>query len=135
MKKNMFGILIATIALISGCSSTATTNTILSDGHELNPEHLAEHELAEEILMKTNTEPIPDNARMLTIKLDGMSCPSCSLGQSFIYEELDGVFEAKILYKEGMGKIIYDPIKTTPNNIIKASIYEATVLKDEEFKK
>lgn len=130
----LIGILILVVVLISGCSSNAATGVALSDGHENTKEHLAEHELAEEILTKTSIEPIPDNARMLTLKLDGMSCPSCALGQGAAYEELDGVIETKILYKEGIGKIIYDPDKVDPNDIVELSTYTATILKDEELK-
>ena len=134
MKKIIIiGILLFIVFIIS-CSKN-TENVILSDGHENTLEHLAEHELAEDIMKKSNTEPIPDNARMLTLKIDGMTCPSCSLGEGTIYEELDGVFEAKILYKEGLGKIIYDPDKITPEKIITFATYSTSILKDEKFEK
>lgn len=132
MKKIIIGLLILGIISIIGCSKNIE-NVSLSDGHSNTLEHLAEHDLAEEIQKRTNTEPIPDNARMLTLKIDGMTCPSCSLGEAVIYEELDGVFEAKIIYKEGLGKVIYDPAKITPEKIITFSTYSTSILKDENF--
>lgn len=89
----------------------------------------------------TLTRVNPDknlNLRILTLKIEGMTCESCAQGiEWYLLNQLDGVKEAKINYSQGKGEIIYNPEKITKEKLLNSEIfktYKASVLSDQSLK-
>jgi copper chaperone CopZ len=56
---------------------------------------------------------------LITLKIDGMHCTSCSLSIDGELEDLDGVISATTSYAKSETKINYDPKKVTTDKIKK----------------
>ncbi|MFQ5825700.1 MAG: mercuric transporter MerT family protein [bacterium] len=82
----------------------------------------------------TNEDLALGNYRQLDLKINGLSCAGCAYGAEYIFKQLNGVVKAKVYYPEGTGLVIYDPMKITKEDIVKASgVYPATIVDDKSF--
>jgi copper chaperone CopZ len=89
--------------------------------------------------IEANKEPTNDdlasgNYRRLDLKIGGLSCAGCAYGVEYTFKQLNGVVKAKISYPEGTGLIVYDPLKITKEDIVKASdVYPTSIVDDKPF--
>lgn len=56
----------------------------------------------------------------LALKISGMHCTSCALNIDLDLEELPGVSSAKTNYAQSLTEIEYDPVQTSPEQLIQA---------------
>ncbi len=56
----------------------------------------------------------------VTLTVEGMSCPSCSVAVRTALKKLEGVKEARVSVAEKKAEVDYDPAKVTPEQIIEA---------------
>ncbi len=98
---------------------------------------------AEEIAIDQNVSPTTNYAktnkgeylRQATLKIDGMFCVSCAIGAEYALKEKEGVIDASVDYYNENGKVIYDPLKISKDEIIQAvKPYTATITEDILFK-
>jgi copper chaperone CopZ len=76
-----------------------------------------------------------ENLRQATLKIDGMFCVSCATGAEYALKEKEGVIDASVDYDNENGKVIYDPLKISKDDIIQAvNPYTATVTEDVLYK-
>ncbi len=64
------------------------------------------------------------------LKVEGMTCPSCAAAVHLALGRLDGVREAKVSFEGKQARVIYDPAKVTPEQMVRAVDelgYRATV--------
>lgn len=74
------------------------------------------------------------NAYEATLKIDGMTCPSCALGVEYQLKQVDGVIDARVSYEKGTGYVKYDADKVTAETIAQASdVYPATVIQNKKI--
>lgn len=55
-----------------------------------------------------------------TFTVEGMTCGGCELGVEMKVGKLDGVESVESSYEEGKGKVVHDPEKVTPEDIVAA---------------
>lgn len=55
-----------------------------------------------------------------TFKVEGMTCGGCEAGVKAKVKKLAGVESVEASYKEGTARVVYDPAKITPQQIIAA---------------
>jgi copper chaperone CopZ len=70
------------------------------------------------------------NARIATIKINGMHCTSCSLSIDGALEDVEGVVSANTSYAKSQTVVQYDPTLVTPEqlaDVIKQEGYEASL--------
>jgi len=71
------------------------------------------------------------NLQEVNLAIEDMYCEACAYGVKAQLEELDGVVNADINYKDASGVVLYDADKVHPETIAMAStVYPATVIKD-----
>lgn len=76
-----------------------------------------------------------ENLRQATLKIDGMWCASCATGAEYALKDKVGVVDASVDYDSKSGRVIYDPLKISKDEIIQAvKPYVAVITKDELFK-
>ncbi len=64
-----------------------------------------------------------------------MWCASCATGIEYALKEKEGVISANVNYNNKNGKVVYDPLKISKNEIIQAiKPYTGTIIKDELFR-
>lgn len=73
------------------------------------------------------------NLRQATLRIQGMTCPSCAVAVESLLKQKEGVVDASANYYQGTGEVVYDPAKITLEEIVNAiQPYTATVLEDKE---
>lgn len=55
-----------------------------------------------------------------TFKVEGMTCGGCEAGVKAKVKKLAGVDSVEASYQEGTARVVYDPAKVTPQQIIAA---------------
>jgi len=90
---------------------------------------------------KEKEQPLPqsNNLRQATLKISGMTCPSCAKTIEANLLQLDGVLKVDISQERAGGGVVYDATKITADEIVKADIfswgiYRAEVVEDRPFK-
>jgi len=56
----------------------------------------------------------------VTLRIDGMTCGSCSAAVKVKLERLDGVRQARVSFDERLARVVYDPAAVTPGQMIAA---------------
>lgn len=80
--------------------------------------------------LETNQQK-QENLRQATLKIDGMFCVSCATGAEYALKEKEGVIDASVDYNNETGKVVYDPLKISKDEIIQAvKPYTAIIVKD-----
>jgi len=78
----------------------------------------------------------PQPARSLrraTLRIYGMTCPSCADAVESLIKQKDGVVSVSVNYFQGTGEVVYDPAKITTEEIVNAiQPYTATIVEDKE---
>lgn len=78
-------------------------------------------------------EAAPTNVHEAVLEIEGMTCEGCAYGVEYQLKDIDGVIDAKILYKEGKGYVTYDADKVDSETIAQAStVYIAKVISDKK---
>lgn len=65
-----------------------------------------------------------------TLKVEGMTCASCSVTVKTALKKLDGVRDAQVSAKEKRARVTYDPARVTPERMVQAvkdAGYDASV--------
>lgn len=76
----------------------------------------------------------PADLRQATLRIEGMTCPSCADGVESLLKQNEGVISADVDYFQGKGQVVYDPAKITIEEILNAiQPYTATVMEDKEL--
>ena len=74
------------------------------------------------------------NLHETTLKIDNMYCEACAYGVKAQLEELEGVVNADINYKDASGIVIYNADIINPSTIAAAStVYPATTVSDKKL--
>lgn len=82
----------------------------------------------------TNQDLALANYRQLDLKINGLSCAGCAYGAEYISKQLNGVLEARVYYPLGTTLVIYDPMKITKEEVVKASdVFPATIVDDKPY--
>ncbi len=61
-----------------------------------------------------------EGAKMVVLKVEGMTCASCNVAVNIALRKLDGVVEATASYRLGRAEVEYVPEKVTPKQMIEA---------------
>ena len=56
----------------------------------------------------------------ISLNVEGMSCPSCSVAVRTALKKVDGVKNAKVSVSDKRATVDYDPMKATPQQLIDA---------------
>lgn len=81
-----------------------------------------------------NSNPQPASSlRKVTLRIYGMTCPSCAEAVESLIKQKDGVLRVNVNYFQGTGEVVYDPAKITTEEIMNAiQPYTATIVEDKE---
>jgi copper chaperone CopZ len=71
-----------------------------------------------------------NNLRLLTLQINGLTCPGCAVGLEYYFGYLDGVVKAKVYYPSGKAEVFYDPAKITKDKIVSIPVYTAYIVND-----
>lgn len=72
-----------------------------------------------------------NSPRTVTLALQGMTCPTCTIATRKVLTRLPGVTRADVSYEKGTAVVTYDPAKVTVTQMIaaiKTLKYTATVV-------
>jgi len=76
------------------------------------------------------TDTTTSDLQQVTLEIEGMTCQSCALGVEYELKQVDGVVDAKVNYKNGLGLVTFDPSKVDIRTVAQAStVYPAKVIK------
>lgn len=66
----------------------------------------------------------PDNtateSKTVKLKITGMTCAGCSTQISTVLKNINGVLDQTVEYPAGIATVKYEPVKTNPDEMIKA---------------
>lgn len=126
-------LLITAVLILSGCSKQSG-----SASTDINKKVLVVNKLTAESLLSSSAPEKKyalEDLKQCTLSIDGMWCPSCSVGIEYAFKESEGVIDARIDVDEdlnGIGYVIYDPKLISPEDIVnKAEPFEAVVISNE----
>jgi copper chaperone CopZ len=68
-------------------------------------------------------ETIPDNARRLTLSIEGMFCAGCARSIESSLSAVPGVVRSKVDPQSGSGQVVYDPSQVSKEEIVDKPIF------------
>lgn len=79
------------------------------------------------------------NYKVLTLSIPNMVCSGCAGSIQQVLNKAPGIIDAKVTLSNKQAVVIYDPSTTTKEKVanleIFTSIYPATIVKDEDYKR
>jgi len=68
-------------------------------------------------------KPVPLNAAQVTLRIKGIHCGACASNIEHALKREEGVLKAKVDHSKGSGLVIYDPSKTSKEQIQDSTIF------------
>lgn len=80
----------------------------------------------------SNPQPA-SSLRKATLRIYGMTCPSCADAIESLIKQKDGVVSVSVNYFQGTGEVVYNSAKLTFEEIVNAiQPYTTTIVEDRE---